>query len=134
MWFTSRSHNRQSAIFGSADARTASVGTGSPSTRGRSSSRLRRLLSTLTVTNTLDQRQPRLTAPCAARSPRPRTATRSSSPPASTARPSRSTSGELEINTGLTIQGPGAGLLTISGGKNSRVFQVNAGAERPSAA
>src|SRR5262245_52607758 len=38
------------------------------------------------------------------------------------------TSGELDITTGLTIQGPGAGQLTISGGKNSRVFEVNAGA------
>jgi len=38
------------------------------------------------------------------------------------------TSGELDITTGLTIQGPGAGQLTISGGKNSRVFDVNASA------
>jgi hypothetical protein len=38
------------------------------------------------------------------------------------------TSGELDITTGLTIQGPGAGQLTISGGKQSRVFDVNAGA------
>jgi len=38
------------------------------------------------------------------------------------------TSGELDITTGLTIQGPGAGQLTISGGHNSRVFDVNASA------
>jgi hypothetical protein len=38
------------------------------------------------------------------------------------------TSGELDITTGLTIQGPGAGQFTISGGKNSRVFEVNASA------
>jgi hypothetical protein len=38
------------------------------------------------------------------------------------------TSGELDITTGLTIQGPGAGQLTISGGHNSRVFAVNASA------
>ena len=38
------------------------------------------------------------------------------------------TSDELAITTGLTIQGPGAGQLTISGGKNSRVFEVNASA------
>src|SRR5262249_15163988 len=38
------------------------------------------------------------------------------------------TSGELDITTSLTIQGPGAGQLTISGGKNSRVFDVNASA------
>jgi hypothetical protein len=39
------------------------------------------------------------------------------------------TSGELDITTGLTIQGPGAGQLTISGGSPgnvSRVFDVNA--------
>ncbi len=38
------------------------------------------------------------------------------------------TSGELAITTGLTIQGPGAGQLTISGGNHSRVFDVNASA------
>ncbi len=38
------------------------------------------------------------------------------------------TSGELDITTGLTIQGPGAGQLTISGGHSSRVFAVNASA------
>jgi parallel beta-helix repeat protein len=37
------------------------------------------------------------------------------------------TSGELAISTGLTIQGPGAGQLTISG-NGSRVFEVNASA------
>ena len=36
------------------------------------------------------------------------------------------TSGELVITKGLTIQGPGAGQLTISGGNNWRVFDVNA--------
>jgi hypothetical protein len=35
------------------------------------------------------------------------------------------TGGELLINKGLTIQGPGAGQLTISGGNTSRVFDVN---------
>jgi predicted outer membrane repeat protein len=34
------------------------------------------------------------------------------------------TSGELDITQNLTIQGPGAGLLTISGGGRSRVFEV----------
>jgi len=38
------------------------------------------------------------------------------------------TSGQLNITAGLTIQGPGAGQLTISGGHNSRVFEVNASA------
>jgi hypothetical protein len=35
---------------------------------------------------------------------------------------------QLEINKNLTIQGPGAGLLAISGDGRSRVFQVDAGA------
>src|SRR5262249_19050214 len=34
------------------------------------------------------------------------------------------TGGELEINTNLTIQGPGAGQLAISGGNQFRVFEV----------
>jgi hypothetical protein len=34
------------------------------------------------------------------------------------------TSGELLVNKGLTIQGPGAAQLTISGGNHSRVFDV----------
>ncbi|HJT76628.1 MAG TPA: hypothetical protein VJ739_05455 [Gemmataceae bacterium] len=34
------------------------------------------------------------------------------------------TSGELDITGGLNIQGPGAGLLTVSGGYSSRVFEV----------
>ncbi len=37
------------------------------------------------------------------------------------------TTGELNINKNLTIQGPGARLLTVSGGNASRVFSVNAG-------
>ncbi|MGO9471160.1 MAG: choice-of-anchor Q domain-containing protein, partial [Isosphaeraceae bacterium] len=37
------------------------------------------------------------------------------------------TSGELEITENLTIDGPGAGTLTISGDSNSRVFQVSGG-------
>jgi hypothetical protein len=36
------------------------------------------------------------------------------------------TSGELDITTGLTIAGPGATKLTISGGNKFRVFEVNA--------
>src|SRR5262249_18475717 len=35
------------------------------------------------------------------------------------------TSGELVVNKNLTIQGPGASQLTISGGKASRVFEVD---------
>jgi hypothetical protein len=34
------------------------------------------------------------------------------------------TSGELLINKGLTIQGPGAGQLTVSGNNQSRVFDI----------
>ena len=38
------------------------------------------------------------------------------------------TSGELVINKNLTISGPGASQLTISGGNTSRVFFINPGA------
>jgi hypothetical protein len=37
------------------------------------------------------------------------------------------TSGELAINKNLTIQGPGANLLTISGNNASRVFSISSG-------
>ena len=37
------------------------------------------------------------------------------------------TSGQLEISSNLTITGPGAGSLTISGDNKSRVFQVDVG-------
>ena len=37
------------------------------------------------------------------------------------------TTGELLINKNLTIQGPGADLLTISGNSASRIFEVNVG-------
>ncbi len=36
------------------------------------------------------------------------------------------TSGQLEISKNVTIQGPGAGLLTIDGDLQSRIFQVDA--------
>src|SRR5262249_13341233 len=39
------------------------------------------------------------------------------------------TSGELLVNNSLTVQGPGAGQLAISGGNNSRVFEVAAGVQ-----
>ena len=38
------------------------------------------------------------------------------------------TSGELPITTALTIQGPGAKLLTLSANHSSRIFNINAGA------
>ena len=38
------------------------------------------------------------------------------------------TSGQLEISNDLTIIGPGAGSLSISGNNQSRVFQIDAGA------
>ena len=39
------------------------------------------------------------------------------------------TSGELLVNNSLTVQGAGAGQLAISGGNNSRVFEVAAGVQ-----
>src|SRR5580765_3091210 len=35
------------------------------------------------------------------------------------------TSGELAVNLDLTIQGPGAGALALSGNHSSRVFNIN---------
>ena len=37
------------------------------------------------------------------------------------------TSGELAINSNLTITGPGANLLTVAGNNASRVFRINSG-------
>jgi hypothetical protein len=38
------------------------------------------------------------------------------------------TSGEIVINKNLTISGPGAGLLSVSGNNNSRIFDITSGA------
>lgn len=37
------------------------------------------------------------------------------------------TTGEIRLTRNVTIQGPGAGLLAVSGNNNSRVFAVNSG-------
>src|SRR5689334_2641873 len=37
------------------------------------------------------------------------------------------TSGELDVSTNLTITGPGAKILTISGNNSSRVFNITSG-------
>jgi hypothetical protein len=82
------------------------------------------MLSTLTVTNTLDSGKGSLRYEIAH-------ASKNSTivfAPSLDGQTITLTSGELDITTGLTIQGPGAGQLTISGGKNSRVFEVNASA------
>jgi hypothetical protein len=39
------------------------------------------------------------------------------------------TSGELDITQSLDIQGPGAGVLTVSGGGSSRIFDIASGAD-----
>ena len=79
-------------------------------------------LSTLTVLNNLDSGAGLLLRyEIAAASGR----TRSSSPPRWPRRSTTLTSGELVITKSLTIQGPGAGKLAISGGDASRVFEMD---------
>lgn len=80
------------------------------------------VLSTLTVTNALDSGKGSLRYEIAH-------ASRNSTidfAPSLAGQTITLTSGELDITTGVTIKGPGAGQLTISGGDNSRVFDVNA--------
>ena len=84
----------------------------------------RALLSTLTVTNTLDSGKGSLRYEIAHANKN----TKIVFDPSLDGQTIKLTSGELAITTGLTIQGPGAGQLTISGGNNSRVFAVNASA------
>jgi hypothetical protein len=84
----------------------------------------RALLSTLTVTNTLDSGHGSLRFEIAHAN---KNAIIDFAPSLS-GQTITLTSGELDITTGLTIQGPGAGQLTISGGNHSRVFDVNASA------
>jgi hypothetical protein len=124
MWFTSRSHNRQSAIFG--ECRRAD-GFRRHRLAFRPRSELlegRALLSTLTVTNTLDSGHGSLRYEIAHANKN----TTIDFAPSLSGQTITLTSGELDITTGLTIQGRGAGQLSISGGKNSRVFDVNASA------
>ena len=124
MWFTSRSHNRQSAISGE---RRRADGFRRHRLAFHPRSEIletRDLLSTLTVTNTLDSGHGSLRYEIAHANKN----TTIDFAPSLSGQTITLTSGELDITTGLTIQGPGAGQLTISGGKNSRVFDVNASA------
>jgi hypothetical protein len=77
--------------------------------------------STLTVTNTLDSGAGSLRAEV--------TAARSKDTivfaPGLEGQTITLTSGQLDITQDLTVQGPGAGLLAVSGGNNSRVFEVD---------
>lgn len=84
----------------------------------------RKLLSTLTVINTLDSGKGSLRYEIAHANKN----TMIDFAPSLNGQTITLTSGELAITTGVTIEGPGAGQLTISGGKNSRVFDVNASA------
>jgi hypothetical protein len=124
MWISSWSHNRQLSL--SNERRRA---------HGSRRQRLafqpavaaledRRLLSTLTVTNALDSGKGSLRYEIAHAS---RNATIVFAPSLD-GQTITLTSGELDIATDITIEGPGAGQLTISGGKNARVFDVNASA------
>ena len=121
MWFTTRLRDRHSS------ARKHSRRSPAKPRAFRPRSELlegRALLTTLTVTNTLDSGHGSLRFEIAH-------ANKNAIiefAPSLDGQTITLTSGELDITTGLTIQGPGAGQLTISGGKNSRVFDVNASA------
>ena len=82
------------------------------------------LLSTLTVTNNLDSGPGSLRAEIAAAHNIKDTIVFA---PSLTGQTITLTSAELLISTGVTIQGPGAGQLTVSGNNQFRVFEVNAG-------
>jgi predicted outer membrane repeat protein len=76
--------------------------------------------STLTVTNNLDSGAGSLRADIAAANP----GDTINFAPTLDGRAVTLTSGQLVINKNLTIQGPGAALLAISGGNRCRVFEV----------
>jgi parallel beta-helix repeat protein len=122
MWFTSPSHNRPSSISG--ERRRAH---GSP--RRRTGFRPqtealdeRCLLSTLTVTNANDSGAGSLRAEIAAA----KGGDTIVFAPSLDGQTITLTSGELYINKSLTISGPGAAQLTVSGGKTTRIFEVAA--------
>jgi predicted outer membrane repeat protein len=79
------------------------------------------LPSTLTVTNNLDSGTGSLRADIAAA----KSGDTINFAPSLDGQTITLTSGELAITTGLTIQGPGASQLTVSGNNASRVFEVN---------
>src|SRR5207302_1486338 len=83
----------------------------------------RKLLSTLTVTNTLDSGKGSLRAEIAAAQPGDtiRFAGKLTNQTITL------TSGELVINKSLDIEGPSAGRLTVSGNNASRVFDIQGG-------
>src|SRR6516225_1711232 len=80
------------------------------------------LPSTLTVTNNLDSGPGSLRAEIAAAQNNDKIVFA----PSLNGKTIALTSGELAITKGLTIQGPGASQLTISGNNRFRVFEVNA--------
>ena len=121
MWFTPRLRDRHPSA-----RKHARRSSGKPRAFHPRSELLegRALLSTLTVTNTLDSGKGSLRYEIAH-------ASRNASivfAPSLDGQTITLTSGELDITTGVTIQGPGAGQLTISGGNHSRVFEVDASA------
>jgi len=81
----------------------------------------RDLLSTLSVTNNLDSGTGSLRAEIAAA----RAGDTIVFAPSLDGQSITLTSGELDINKSLTINGPGAGQLAVSGGYTSRVFEVD---------
>jgi predicted outer membrane repeat protein len=126
MWLTSRSYNRQSAISGErrrADGFRRHRLVFRPAVAALED---RKLLSTVKVTNNLDRGKGSLRdAITKAHSSDTIVFDRGLDGQTITL-----TSGELVINKSLTIQGPGAGQLAVSGGNASRVFEVD-GAHAP---
>jgi hypothetical protein len=121
MWFSFLSHNRQFAISGerrrARDSRRQRL-VFRPAVAALEG---RKLLSTVKVTNNLDSGIGSLRAAI----------TKAQNNDTIVFAPKLDgqtitlTSGELVINKSLTIQGPGAGQLAVSGGNASRVFEVD---------
>ena len=86
----------------------------------------RTLLSTLLVKSAADDGSAGTLRLCW---PRPRTATRSSSPSALDGQTITLTQGQLVVNQSVTIDGPGASELAISGNAASRLFEIDSGAK-----
>jgi hypothetical protein len=124
MWFTSRSHNRQSSISGERRRTHGSRRQRLACRPAVAALEERRLLSTLTVTSNYDGGgigDGTLRGEILAAAPSGDTIVFA---PSLNGQTITLTNGQLEIDKSLTIQGPGASLLAVSGNNVSRVFQV----------